>query len=52
MNAETGECFGLVQGLENELGYFNLHELQALRGPAGLKVERDRWFDPCPLSAL
>jgi hypothetical protein len=52
MNAETGECFGLVQGFENELGYFNLHELQALRGPAGLKVERDRWFDPCPLSAL
>ena len=52
MDPATGECFGLVKGLENELGYFSLRELETLRGPAGLKVERDRYFDPQPLSAL
>lgn len=31
---------------EPELGYVRLSELMALRGPAGLKVERDRWFQP------
>ena len=29
-----------------ELGSVALSELQALRGPAGLKVERDRFFEP------
>lgn len=52
MDAATGECFGLVKGFESELGYFSLRELEALRGPAGLRVERDRFFDPQPLSAL
>lgn len=52
MDPATGECFGLVKGLDDELGYFNLRELETLRGPAGLKVERDRFFDPRPLSAL
>ena len=28
-----------------ELGYVSLAELQSLRGPAGLRVERDRHFD-------
>lgn len=54
-NPETGECFGLVDGLERELGYFNLAELEAIRGPFGLKIERDQWFDaapPCQLRCL
>lgn len=50
MNPETGECFGLVDGLERELGYFNLKELEAVKGPFGLKIERDRWFDAKPLA--
>ncbi len=29
-----------------ELGYVSLTELEALRGPAGLRVERDRHFAP------
>src|SRR5579859_2720744 len=45
-------CFGYVQGLDNELGYFSLTELQAARGPLGLQIERDLYFDPTPLSAL
>lgn len=46
---ETGECFGLVQGMETELGYFSLKELEGIRGPAGLRIERDLYFDPKPL---
>lgn len=52
MDPETGECFGLVHGIENELGYFNLNELETIQGPGGLKVERDRAFEPTPLSNL
>lgn len=50
MDPETGECFGLVDGHERELGYFDLAELEALRGPLGLPVERDLHFDPEPLA--
>ena len=36
--------FGLVRGHETELGYFSLDELEEVTGPAGLKVERDKFF--------
>lgn len=37
--------FGFVQGLENELGYFSLSELENLRHPVlGIPVERDLYF--------
>lgn len=44
--------FGLVDGHEQELGYFRLSELVGNRGKWGLPVERDRWFTPIRLSAL
>lgn len=50
MDPQTGECFGLVVGHERELGYFSLQELEALRGPLGLPVERDLHFTPKPLA--
>jgi Protein of unknown function (DUF2958) len=43
-------CFGLVDGHERELGYFSLDELEDVRGSMGLRVERDLYFTPCPLS--
>jgi hypothetical protein len=49
---ETGECFGYVQGFESELGYFDLNELMEIRGPFGLKIERDRFFTTKTLSQL
>ncbi len=52
MDPETGECFGLVDGLERELGYFHLEELESINGPVGLKIERDLHFDPKPLSQV
>lgn len=45
-------CFGLVQGLELELGYFSLKELEELSGPLGLRVERDISFQPLKLQEL
>ena len=44
--------FGLVDGMEQELGYFSLQELEAARGPLGLLVERDTSFTPTPLSEV
>ena len=41
--------FGLVIGFEQELGYFSLDELEAVRGLLGLPVERDVWFEASPL---
>ncbi len=38
--------FGLVVGMETELGYFSLDELQSARGPLGLRIERDTYWTP------
>ena len=47
---EERTFFGLVDGFEEELGYFSLDELIESRGPIGLPIERDVHFDPRPLS--
>jgi hypothetical protein len=39
-------CYGWVCGLENNWGYFNLDELEKIRGPYGLKIVRDLAFKP------
>jgi hypothetical protein len=44
--------FGLVEGLATELGYVSLNELASLRGPGGLKIERDLYWSPRPLSQV
>jgi hypothetical protein len=41
--------WGLVFGLEKEFGYWRLSELAGINGPAGLKIERDLFFDATPL---
>lgn len=46
----TGNCFGLVDGFEKELGYFNINELAAVRNRMGLPLERDLHWMPRPLS--
>lgn len=46
---ETKECFGLVQGQYEELGYFQLDELEKVIGPVGLKIERDLHWTPRPI---
>lgn len=44
--------FGLVDGLEKELGYVALSELENVRGPLGLPVERDLWWEPKTLEEV
>ncbi len=43
-------CFGVVIGHERELGYFSLDELEAIKGPAGLTIERDLYWSPRPIA--
>lgn len=44
--------FGLVEGLEKELGYFSLSELESARGPMGLPIERDLHWQPKTLEEI
>ena len=49
-----GRFFGLMYGneIEPELGYWSLDEMQAVKGPWGLKVERDMHFRPTTLGKI
>ena len=42
--------FGFVVGPSPEWGYFSLVELESVRGPLGLRIERDLFFNPAPIS--
>ncbi len=44
--------FGHVDGFEPELGYFSLSELESVKGPLGLEIERDLHWEPKPLSEV
>ena len=48
----TPQCFCLVQGPALELGWVGLAELERLRSPRGLAVERDEMWRECSLAAL
>ena len=46
-DAETGLCFGLVEGFESEIGYFDLTELAEVTVLGGVPaVERDLYWQP------
>ena len=45
-------CYGYVKGLENELGYFSLEEIEDIRGSLNLPVEIDISFKPTLLSVV
>jgi hypothetical protein len=49
---DRNTCYGYVQGLESELGYFTLEELESVHGPLGLNVERDLNFKPTRFATL
>jgi hypothetical protein len=44
--------FGLVDGHFKELGYFSLKELEEVRGPMGLPIERDLYWRPKTLEEI
>jgi len=49
MNQDPGDpdyLWGIVSGFEVEMGSFSLSELQSLKGPLGIGIERDLHFKP------
>ena len=53
LDRETGQCFGLVEGLETELGYFDLTELAETTVLGGVPaVERDLYWQPITLGEI
>ena len=44
--------FGYVNGHCLEAGYFSLKELESVRGPNRLPIERDLYFEPAPWSEV
>ena len=52
MDPKTGEAFGMCHIFEWELGYFDLTELQSLKLPMGLGIERDICFQPTKLKEI
>ena len=52
-DAETGTCFGLVEGFETELGYFDLSEMAEATVFGGVPaVERDLYWKPHTLGEI
>ena len=52
-DAESGLCYGLVQGADQEFGNFYLDELAEASGFGGLMlVERDCYWDPETLGEI
>ena len=49
----TGQCFGLVEGFEKEIGYFDLNELAETTVFCGVPaVERDLYWEPKTLGEI
>ena len=52
-DSETGTCFGLVEGFETELGYFDLTELAEVTVFGSVPaVERDLYWEPKTLGEI
>jgi len=49
---ENRIAFGYVVGLDEELGYFDINELESIQGPGGLTIERDLHFGKHMLSEI
>ena len=53
LDAATGQCFGLVEGFERELGYFDLTELSEATVFGDVPaVERDLYWEPRTLGEI
>ena len=46
LNPETNMAFGLCDIFEQEFGYVSIDELQSMKLPYGLGIERDKFFIP------
>jgi len=50
--ADPDYLWGIVKGLEIEMGSFSLAELSSVKGAFGLGIERDKWFTPIPAQEI
>jgi hypothetical protein len=50
--SDINTCYGYIVGLDSELGYFTLEELESIHGPLGLAIERDLSFKPTKFSSI
>ena len=50
--ADANTCYGYVQGMDSELGYFTLEELESIHGSLGLAIERDISFTPTSFAQI
>jgi hypothetical protein len=50
--SDRDTCYGYVQGLESELGYFILSELEKVHEALGLAIERDLHFNSTRFSSI
>jgi hypothetical protein len=44
LDVDDDYAFGYVVGLDSELGYFSIRELESLCSPSGITIERDLHF--------
>lgn len=49
---DTDYLWGIVKGVEVEMGSFSLAELSSVKGALGLGIERDKWFTPKPAQEI
>ena len=52
MHDDEDYCWGICHINEWEIGSFSIKELESIRLPWGLKIERDRMFSPIKASKL
>ena len=51
--ADNGyEFFGIIVGQYTEYGYFTISQLESVTGQWGMRVERDRGFNPTKVKDL
>ena len=49
---EDSYCWGIVDWMALEVGSFDIKELEETELPMGMKIERDLYFSPKPLSEI
>ena len=49
---DSDYAWGIVDGFAVEMGSFSMRELQSIKLPLGLGIERDRYFEPVKASEL
>lgn len=52
LDTDNDTAYGYVEGHYNELGYFSIKELESIKRPYGLRIERDVYFEPTPYSTI